>query len=272
MAVRSTPATRPTTAGDSIDEYFPLTREQLQAPTIPRVRLSLGPTPPTTASTTSPGAKTPHAREFTVASRSRAETQAGATKPVSPSHLSQTTTANRFDAATTGHLAAGHLAAGHSAAGHSAAAESALPDVRFAPRTTEPASPSLAEMAAAAFPPGQVPWEASPAKPTSDTADATSRMFTSGGGDFSIALAAATRRSRPASGDYPYWIVALIQILIGTILVIMLVNFANARRETATTAAPTAAQPEPGETGLQISWMGRTAIPGNTNSAGIFEF
>jgi hypothetical protein len=127
-------------------------------------------------------------------------------------------------------------------------------------------------MAAAAFPPGQVPWEASPAKPTSDTADATSRMFTSGGGDFSIALAAATRRSRPASGDYPYWIVALIQILIGTILVIMLVNFANARRETATTAAPTAAQPEPGETGLQISWMGRTAIPGNTNSAGIFEF
>jgi hypothetical protein len=308
MAVRSTPATRPTTAGDSIDEYFPLTREQLQAPAIPRVRLSLGPTPSTPASAPSPAAKTPHARESTVAARSRAETPAGATRPASPSHSSQTTTVNRFDAATTGHSATGHSATGHSATGHSAtghlatghsatghsatghlaighsatghlsAAESAVSavsaDVRFAPRTTEPASPSLAEMAAAAFPPGQVPWEASPVNSQSNakshTADPTHGAFTSGG-DLSIALAAATRRSRQAAGDYPYWIVALIQILIGTILVIMVVNFANARRETAATAAPPAAQTEPAESGLRISWLGRQTPPSNTNHAGIFE-
>ncbi len=280
MAVRSTPATRPTTAGDSIDEYFPLTREQLQAPAIPRVRLSLGPTP---ASAPSPAAKTPHARESTVAARSRAETPAGATRPASPSHSSQTTTVNRFDAATTGHLATGHLATGHLATGHSAtghlsAAKSAVSavsaDVRFAPRTTEPASPSLAEMAAAAFPPGQVPWEASPVNSQSNakshTADSTHGAFTSGG-DLSIALAAATRRSRQAAGDYPYWIVALIQILIGTILVIMVVNFANSRRETAATAAPPAAQTAPAESGLRISWLGRQTPPSNTNHAGIFE-
>lgn len=257
MAVRSTPATRPTTAGDSIDDYFPLTREQLQAPAIPRVRLSLGPAPPTSASAPSPAALTPHAREITIAARSRATPQAGTTAPASPSHSSPTT-AIRVDAAATGHLGAAHAG---------------FPDVRFAPRTTEPASPSLAEMAAVAFPPGQVPWAASPAesqaKPQTD--EPTHGAFT-WGGDLSIALAAATRRSRQASGDYPYWVVALIQILIGTILVIMVVNFANARRETAATAAPIVEQTEPADTGLRISWLGRQTPPSNTNRAGVFEF
>jgi len=259
MAVRSTPATRPTTAGDSIDEYFPLTREQLQAPAIPRVRLSLGATGPTPAVTPAPDTRPRHSPATTIAARTRSETQARATGPASPAHASLPADI-RIDAAVPGHLGAAHSAFSVDS-----------PDVRFAARTAAQAPPSLAEMAAVAFPPGQVPWETSPTKAHANHSEPTGGSFASSSGVSNVS-AAVPRRPRTVTSAYPYWMVALIQILIGTLLVIMVVRFANARRETAATTAPAVGRTEPSFSGQPITWLGRPAPANNATDAGIFEF
>lgn len=113
-------------------------------------------------------------------------------------------------------------------------------DVRFVIRQKE-REPSLAEMARAAFPQG-----------TSPLSPATENI------------------SAPKSRDYPYWLVALFQIVLGTIVVILVVKFANLIRET--TSGPTQqvmvpSQKVPAETvtSRTATWLGSHST-GNTNS------
>lgn len=311
MAVRSTPAQRPA-AGDSVDSFYPLTREQLLVPAIPRIRLSLAASaasPAAAPSSTDPSFTAPsstdpkgsasprHSAENTLAARSRADQTPGRLTPQSQRQSSFGGRPNPSAAAPNAsnwisgephpnqRLDAGHL--GRDGIGHlvppPAANAPTGPDVCFAARVTTQPSPSLAEMAAVAFPPGQIPWESHSVGPRSRPQDGAAAL-SSGGVDLATSLAAATRRSRTTSASYPYWLVALIQIFIGTMLVIMVVKFANTQRESAANTAPTTTRGAattttshvPGQSdesaGLRITWFGRQASADHGSNAGIFEF
>lgn len=72
------------------------------------------------------------------------------------------------------------------------------------------------------------------------------------------------------ASDYPYWLVALFQIVLGTIVVILVVKLANLNRESTsgpTRQVMTPSQPSPAETvaSRAATWLGSHAI-GNTGS------
>ncbi len=75
-------------------------------------------------------------------------------------------------------------------------------DVRFVANAFV-LNPTLEEMAREAFPPGQSPLSVLPSENANEA----------------------------KANDYPYWVVALVQIAIGTLLVILVVKFANIVRE-----------------------------------------
>lgn len=290
MAVRSTPAHRPA-AGDSVDLFYPLTREQLLVPAIPRVRLSLADN-----QASAEDAPPPHSIDNTLASRSRGAAPARPTTPHShrqpsptarpeqitrsPSTDEQTSREprlhQRIDAGQMGREPVGHLVPPQSNA------VPAGPDVRFVSRAEASGSPSLAEMAAAAFPPGKLPWDINSAATPNQPPTRSSAWF-AGDLDLATSVAAATRLSRTVPANYPYWLVALIQILVGTMLVIMVVRFANSKRESAASPPPAAALDSAAATppngnaadsaaGLRITWFGRQPSANQATNSGIFEF
>ncbi|MBL8889425.1 MAG: hypothetical protein JNL67_05570 [Planctomycetaceae bacterium] len=113
-------------------------------------------------------------------------------------------------------------------------------DVRFVVRQKD-REPSLAEMAQAAFPEG-----ASPLLPSSS----------------SVVV--------PQSRDYPYWLVALFQIVLGTMVVILVVKFANLIREstsgpTRQVMVPNQMQTEEPLESRTATWVGSREI-GNSGS------
>lgn len=162
-------------------EYFPMTRDELDVPGIPHIRLA--PIDSTDSVTRVPSPhiasrsdSQPHAAGFTVATRSTPGRQI----PVQESTVTQI-----------------------GASVFPVPVESALEtDVRFVTRSRAK-QPSLEEMALQAFAPGQSPLNGGVPSP--------SNIATKG-------------------KDYPYWLVACVQIVIGTLLVILLVKFANVVR------------------------------------------
>lgn len=111
-------------------------------------------------------------------------------------------------------------------------------DVRFAPKASIH-NPTLEEMARDAFPPGQSPLSGLP----SDNA------------------------TESKANDYPYWVVALVQIAIGTLLVILVVKFANVVRESTDFAPRQVLVPAQPDSSF-ASGSSRVSLLGNSKTSG----
>lgn len=163
-------------------DYFPMTRDELDVPGIPHIRLSAIDTTDSITRIPSPHIASrndsqTHTAGFTVATRSTPVPQI----PIPESTVTQI---------------------GSSV--FPAPVESPLEtDVRFVTRSRGK-QPSLEEMALQAFPPGQSPLNGGVSSPSN-----------------------IAKKGK----DYPYWLVACVQIVIGTLLVILVVKFANLVRE-----------------------------------------
>jgi hypothetical protein len=180
-----------TSRNQNLSEFFPMTREELAITSIPHIRLAAPEAPENRGSI-----PTPHAGNWA--------TSQGYTTAFTVAARSGTAS-NQADNT---HSSAVPVPA-PSRSPQSARIES-IPvmtspigsDVRFVTRS-RPGQPTLEEMAREAFSPGESPFIG-----TSDKSG----------------LATQTR-------EYPYWAVALVQIAIGTLLVILVVKFANLMRE-----------------------------------------
>lgn len=110
-------------------------------------------------------------------------------------------------------------------------------DVRFVTRASRN-QPSLEEMALQAFVPGQSP----------------------------LLSPAATPASQAKPKDYPYWVVALVQVVIGTLLVILVVKFANLVRESSDFAPRQVLVPDPSDSS-QVSERSRISLLGQSETS-----
>jgi hypothetical protein len=116
-------------------------------------------------------------------------------------------------------------------------------DVCFVTRASRN-QPSLEEMARQAFAPGQSPLLSPGAAPAVQVTPAT----------------------QAKSKDYPYWVVALVQVVIGTLLVILVVKFANLMRESSEYAPRQVLAPNPSDSS-RTSERSRVSLLGQSDTS-----
>lgn len=185
-----------TSRNHNLSEFFPMTREELAVPSIPHIRLTAPEAPENRGSIPTPHAgnwatSPVYTTAFTVAARSS-----------TASNQADTTHSSAVPVPAPSVPAPARLPQPTRIESIPVATSPIGSDVRFVTRS-RPGQPTLEEMAREAFSPGESPFVG-----TSDKSD----------------LATQTR-------EYPYWAVALVQIAIGTLLVILVVKFANLMRE-----------------------------------------